>query len=140
MVRLGVIIALVTGVLMVGCGGNDDRAKNAAEFRQKAGAINHKIELEPQSETHPGLVIGEATTKDGISTSFALSFGPAPEKLLPVLEREGATWIEAGDQVNYWIEDFPTGVLTARRERALNMRFAIEDLACRVVAGNDCRY
>ncbi len=98
------------------------------------------VELEPQSKIHPGLVIGKATTKDGISTSFALSFGPAPEKLLPRLESDGAVWVEAGDEVNYWIEDFPHGISTAQGNRLVDMRFAIEDIACRAAAGDDCRY
>ena len=131
---------LFAAAFIAGCSGtSDDRRDNADEFRAKLEQIGYDVELQPKSEVHPGLVIGKATSEDGIDSSFAYMFGPAPERLPFKLERNGAVWIEFGDEANYWIEEFPLGLTPMESDRVLDMRFAIEDAGCQVVSGSDCR-
>ena len=136
-----VVSVILAAALIAGCsdiGGSDDRLQNANEFRDRLEKLDYSVELEPESKAHPGLVIGQATTKDGIDSSFAFTFGPAPEQLPAELEADGAVWVELGDQVNYWIEEFPADVGPMESDRVIDMRFELEDTACQVVADQNC--
>jgi len=131
--------AMLALAVISGCsGGSDDRLENANEFREKLGQLDYDVELEPKFEAHPGMVIGKATSEDGVDSSFAFMFGPAPERLPFKLESNGAVWLNFGDEANYWIEEFPLGLTPLESDRVLDMRFAIEDASCQVIADRDC--
>jgi hypothetical protein len=131
-------LALAGLLALAGCGPKG-QAENAAEFRDRLEALGYELTLLPEADGRPGQVAGVATTEDGVSSKFAFSFGPAPEpELTEPADSSDTVWITAGDEFLYWMSEYPRGLPPDEDDRLLEMRFAIEDAACRVVAGRNC--
>jgi len=133
-------VVLATAVLVAGCG-TMTQGQNADEFSDQMARSGVAFRLEPRDDTRPGLVEGRAATRHGTALDFVFDFGPAPEKALPkpAIGKE-AVWFNAGDEVFYWVEDYPAGLSGKEEDKALDMKFKIEDIACQVVANRDCRF
>ncbi|MGB0121773.1 MAG: hypothetical protein WBP55_12555 [Solirubrobacterales bacterium] len=139
--RSTALAGIATAVLvMAGCG-SMTQEENADEFRSDLAKTGVVFRMEPKDETRPGLVVGRAATRNGTALDFVFDFGPAPEKTLPEPARQNrAVWFNHGDEVFYWVADYPKGLSGEEEDRALNMKFKIGDVACQVVADRNCDF
>lgn len=135
-----VAAGLVAVTALAGCG-SMTQEQNADQFQDDLAKTGVVFRTEPKDVTRPGLVVGRAATRKGTPIDFVFDFGPAPEKSLPAPAKPGeAVWFNEGDEVFYWVDDYPAGLSGEEQDRTLDMKFKVEDVACQVVADRDCDY
>ena len=136
----GFLTLMAAAVLIAGCG-SYTQTDNAVEFRDKISKTSIAYRLEPEREGRPGIVQGKAATEAGTVVNFVFSFGPAPEMNLPPPAKiPDAVWFPKGDKVYYWVSKYPPGTPDAEQDRALSLGFALGNVACQVVADQNCDF
>jgi hypothetical protein len=132
-----VVIALILLAAGVSACGSKSQADNAAQFRQQAPLSVPEIAFVPSDDSRPGLVAGVAGS-GAMRVQFVFSFGPGPDPLSAELRRRGTTWFDLGDRFESWVEKPTPGSVGPAANRYVRIALALEDVACRVVAGRSC--
>lgn len=135
--RLTVLAVVLVALGLSACD-STSQADSAAEFRDRVSRSGYDVAFVPKDESRPGLVAGVARTDEGVRVEFIFSFGPGPEPLSDEVRSRGATWVDMGDRLEFWVEPPPRGFRGTKASQYTRMALTLEDIGCRVVASRPC--
>lgn len=141
--RVVAVLALsFVALTLSACGGGDSREENAEQFKENVAGIDIGSRIEVDDGTKEGVVNGTFVGPDGKSARFWFSFGPEPVDNFSRYDLGDPTSVfrYMGGDGFYAAQENPKLTLTNRQQsRFYDIQFAIEDAACQVVTGEDCK-